>query len=516
MDELISTVIVVIVVYGTIFLFSALGDIIKKIANRKHEKEEDLKDYYNSCIKNKENELKKRQKDLEYQYNVLYQTQLSQLQEEFKKQFKNKTLEVLPFKKLHKMLLENCFLFNKTSIDDTLISKTRYKQALSDDVKLVSKPFIYSNTTDETGIVYETTLTDCNCEDFKNNHIPCKHMIKLAIHTGLINSNEEPAAELKQMERVINEHYVNQYEYLYKKCQQKDREIQLLIKEKSIKYPWLAKVFSDYTELMLEQRLSQTEKYTSTKTINILNEFKNKNTNLIKKCKELEYQLNFYNHLLPWIKELGISPIEIYEKLNHLNELEREKYKQITKEALSDNEIYNINKENWELGLEFERFIGYLYELKGYTVEYTGAIYKLGDMGRDLIAKNTNETLIIQCKRWSNERNIHEKHIFQLYGTKKLYELEHEFENVKAVFIATNTLTETARNISKSLDIEVQEHIRIINYPKIKCKITENGEKLYFTPTNNYYDRLQMILSNGDIYVSTIKEAEKLGFKKYK
>ena len=74
---------------------------------------------------------------------------------------------------------------------------------------------------------------------------------------------------------------------------------------------------------MLEQRLSQTEKYTSTKTINILNEFKNKNTNLIKKCKELEYQLNFYNHLLPWIKELGISPIEIYEKLNHLNELER-------------------------------------------------------------------------------------------------------------------------------------------------------------------------------------------------
>lgn len=76
MDELIITVIVVIVVYGTIFLFSALVDIIKKIANRKHEKEEDLKNYYNSCIKNRENELKKRQKDLEYQYNVLYQTQI--------------------------------------------------------------------------------------------------------------------------------------------------------------------------------------------------------------------------------------------------------------------------------------------------------------------------------------------------------------------------------------------------------------------------------------------------------
>lgn len=95
-----------------------------------------------------------------------------------------------------------------------------------------------------------------------------------------------------------------------------------------------------------------------------------------------------------------------------------------------------------------------------------------------------------------------------------MFFIKHKFENVKAVFVATNRLTETAKNIAKNLNIEVQEHIKIINYPKIKCKITENGEKLYFTPTDNYYDKLQMILSNGDLYATTIKEAERLGFKK--
>lgn len=157
-----------------------------------------------------------------------------------------------------------------------------------------------------------------------------------------------------------------------------------------------------------------------------------------------------------------------------------------------------------------------MYELKGYNVEYTGAIYKLDDMGRDLIAKNSNETLIIQCKRWSSERTIHEKHIFQLYGTKQLYQLEHQFENVKAVFITTATLTDTAQNIAKNLDIEVKEHIKIKDYPKIKCKMTEDGDKIYFTPTDKYYDRLQMMFSNGDLYVTTTSEAEKLGFTQYK
>lgn len=38
-------------------------------------------------------------------------------------------------------------------------------------------------------------------------------------------------------------------------------------------------------------------------------------------------------------------------------------------------------------------------------------------MGRDLMISKDKKMYVIQCKRWSVEKTIHEKHIFQLYGT---------------------------------------------------------------------------------------------------
>lgn len=64
----------------TKILLDKIEVAIDKRATKKHKKERELKDYYNNCIKNKENELKNKQKDIEYQYNILYQTELSQLQ----------------------------------------------------------------------------------------------------------------------------------------------------------------------------------------------------------------------------------------------------------------------------------------------------------------------------------------------------------------------------------------------------------------------------------------------------
>ena len=44
------------------------------------------------------------------------------------------------------------------------------------------------------------------------------------------------------------------------------------------------------------------------------------------------------------------------------------------------------SKSNWQIGRDYERYIGYLYETKGWNVYYHG---KKGfeDLGRDLICK---------------------------------------------------------------------------------------------------------------------------------
>ena len=43
--------------------------------------------------------------------------------------------------------------------------------------------------------------------------------------------------------------------------------------------------------------------------------------------------------------------------------------------------------------------------------------------------KKNNMTLIIQCKYWGGVKQIHEKHITQLYGTMIGYCVEHEVKS---------------------------------------------------------------------------------------
>jgi putative intracellular protease/amidase len=69
-------------------------------------------------------------------------------------------------------------------------------------------------------------------------------------------------------------------------------------------------------------------------------------------------------------------------------------------------------------------YVGYKYQLKGYDVSYHGIEKGMEDLGRDLVMTKKGQTLIVQCKYWSNEKVIREKHILQLYGTYICYCIE--------------------------------------------------------------------------------------------
>ena len=65
----------------------------------------------------------------------------------------------------------------------------------------------------------------------------------------------------------------------------------------------------------------------------------------------------------------------------------------------------------------YERYIGFLKEEEGYSVDYDGIKYRLEDRGRDLICTKGDEIQIIQCKMWSLSKHIYENSIFQFFGT---------------------------------------------------------------------------------------------------
>ena len=98
------------------------------------------------------------------------------------------------------------------------------------------------------------------------------------------------------------------------------------------------------------------------------------------------------------------------------------------------------------IGRFYERYLGYLYENDGWQVAYHGIWKGYEDLGRDLICKKGGDILIVQAKCWSENKSIHEKHIFQLFGSTQHYLMDYLQNdlvgaNVTAMFITTTSLS---------------------------------------------------------------------------
>jgi hypothetical protein len=173
-------------------------------------------------------------------------------------------------------------------------------------------------------------------------------------------------------------------------------------------------------------------------------------------------------------------------------------------------------KSNVEIGRMYERYIGARYEEEGWAVEYHGATQGLEDLGRDLICKKGGSIRIVQAKYWASHKTIHEKHIFQLYGTSFLY--ARGIGGAKTVvghLYCTSQVSDTARDAAKALGVSIVKLTMDHDYPMIKCNI--NGkDKIYHLPFDQQYDRVRIGTVPGECYVKTAAEAESKGFRRAK
>lgn len=313
--------------------------------------------------------------------------------------------------------------------------------------------------------------------------------------------------------------------------QKQKSDIQKIAEENSQKYPWLAELYADYfktTEYDLAEYF-RTKPYPAEKAAETIKRISREKREITVQCKMLEYQLSVYENLHPQLeefKEFSVEDIRDYAKLitsddneysilkNWLSPEEYEKLPTVQKYQLALDRYNTRQKSKWQVGIDYERFIGYQYEQQGYKVKYNGALKGLKDMGRDLIATKDNTILIIQCKRWAKEKNIHENHIFQLYGTTVYAKIDNPDKNIRGVFITTAQLSPVARYCAKTLQIEVIENKSLESYPQIKCNISRNKEKIYHLPFDQQYDTTIINPVDGDFYAATVQEAEDAGFRR--
>ncbi len=324
-----------------------------------------------------------------------------------------------------------------------------------------------------------------------------------------------------------------------------------LIKEKSKGFPSLVKAYDDYFSLN-DSNLSSYLIYKShpaRKAAEELRQIAKERREAEKAARTANYLLDYCRYLAPWLDEyIGLEANELDTIIKEIHSSWEKKerefdeevkrhfgpkyYEGLTPTEKLQNKLdwywQKPNKSNWQIGRDYERYTGYLYEIKGWNVYYHG---KKGfeDLGRDLICTKDNNVEIVQCKYWAREKIIHEKHVYYLFGTTVEYYLENfgdkeDFQlalfsglmqkgNVTPKLITTIELSPKAEQVAKVLGVAI-EKTPFEYYPSVKCNISRRTrEKIFHLPFDQQYNTTLIEEEKLECYVETIAEAEALGFR---
>lgn len=365
---------------------------------------------------------------------------------------------------------------------------------------------------------------------------------------------DQYASQLEK-ERETLEKKVEEERQTREKKERDDKEALLILaKEKSSGFPWLAAAYAEYFHLQ-DMKLAEYlefKPHPAKISAQYVREIASKRRVAEKVYRVLKYQLEYYENLFPWlvdfkgedVDDLISQLIASHEKDEDVKEepkdpaqkwLTRAEYEElptVEKNQLAIDRYWQKKKSKWEIGRDYERFIGYIYEGKGYQVYYQGIVEGLSDLGRDLVARKDDAVEIVQCKNWSKHKTIHEKHIFQLFGTTVEYWLKYgrndkdivqmdffpellKRDKIKATFITSTELSPDARDFAKALNVDFIENYKLKPYPSIKCNVSRRtGEKIYHLPFDQQYDTTIVEEERNECYAETVKEAEDLGFRR--
>lgn len=331
------------------------------------------------------------------------------------------------------------------------------------------------------------------------------------------------------------------YDDLKRNLELRNEELDLLFKCELKYFPHIAGVISDYLTYDLEilaKGLDWGSDVKRIKKVASIRELRAEAKLQIQEARIAYYQLEYLKQIFPGIEDVLEIPCDELREIQriHVSDEEILSYNDGTKDYLSKEEwdtlsprernqlaldryIASKKKSKWQIGRDYELFVGYTYEKKGYYVDYFGSYQKLEDLGRDLIVQKGIDTAIVQCKYWSKEKLIHEKHITQLYGTTVSYCCENNIPlgSVKSILITNISLSDTAKKMAEYLGVKYKEHFEMGEYPRIKCNIGKdeygNPTMIYHLPMDQQYDSVK-IEKNGEFFAFTVEEAERAGFRR--
>jgi len=352
--------------------------------------------------------------------------------------------------------------------------------------------------------------------------------LALVIVISVINAFNTKKEHIKKLENDLEQHLL-----FYKDTVEK-------LREDSVLFPSLINQITEIDK-MKDDFISDYYRYKKRPAVKASVEISDTKRKLREKNKEFSLAYNrvkLYESLAPWL--VDYTDMSLDELLNSLKEerdlkksynektdpvslfISKSEYSALTVDERNELALERYanpkrRKTLWQVGIDYERYVGYYYEKQGYIVKYHGALKEKEDLGIDLICTKGEETLIVQCKRLSQIKEIpvRENIIAQIYGASKYYEMENNIKKAKPVIITSYKLSDEAKKFAKHLKVKIIEMFEIDKYPLIKCNISNRtNEKIYHLPMDQQYDSIIIGDNSGEFYASTIKEAVQNGFRR--
>lgn len=317
--------------------------------------------------------------------------------------------------------------------------------------------------------------------------------------------------------------------------------LERISKEKALGFPWLATACSEYRklyDLKLANAL-ENKNHPARRAAEEIRAMAAEKADLRRENKILRELHRYYESLFPWLIEFkGEDLDELIRQVNQprvdgdpnddpatqwLSDAERDSAKltRADKFQRALDRYWQSKKSPWQIGRDYERYIGYLHDHEGFRVQYHGIEFGYEDLGRDLICSKDRDVRIVQCKYWSAHRTLHEKHVCQIFGTAAAYRTKRGEQGdlfgkaqITAWLYVSCAASPTAKEFAQMLGVNLMENFPFRPYPIIKCNVSlRDGSKIYHLPFDQQYDRT-LIEYKDECYVQTVAEAETLGFRR--
>lgn len=219
------------------------------------------------------------------------------------------------------------------------------------------------------------------------------------------------------------------------------QELKRLLEEKSTAMPWLSALVADLTYVQDERDAQRLEfkKHPAKAAADVVRAHAQEKKMLRIEKRLVDYRLALMESLFPWLREIGFRDAEQIAEAKASEAADSSEdpvSKYLTPDEWSKLSVTDRNqralerykmraKSDWEIGRDFERFIGHKFDSEGYDVVYHGAIKGYDDFGRDLIiTEKSGRVLLVQCKYWSQHKVIPEAAVFQLLGSTVSFYIE--------------------------------------------------------------------------------------------